>query len=338
MTTRSSVRSQLPARLLEWFRIHQRDLPWRREVSPYKVWISEIMLQQTQTKRVVHYFKRWMARFPDLASVARAKEDGLLKAWEGLGYYNRVRNIQRTALILLRDHGAGFPQSYDELLQLPGIGPYTAGAILSLAFNLPHCAVDGNVERVFARLFDLQTPVKSPDNRRFIREEALAMLPENRARQFNQALMELGAVVCRPRDADCQSCPVQAWCLSLRHHTVKQRPVPGKPEKMTPLEVAAGVLVRDGRILIQKRPPGGLMPHLWEFPGGKIKPGESPAEALIREFQEELELSITVGEKIIVIRHSYTVFRVTLHTFWCRLKDEEQQPKLCFAVDSRWVR
>lgn len=331
-------RTQLAGRLLQWFRVHQRDLPWRREITPYTVWISEIMLQQTQIQRVVYYFKRWVDTFPDLASVAGAEEDALLKAWEGLGYYSRVRNIQKTAKILLQDHGGRFPGSYDDLLRLPGIGPYTAGAIMSLAFNLPYCAVDGNVERVFARVFDLNTPVKSARNRRFVREEARAMIPESQAREFNQALMELGALVCRPRSPDCAVCPVDGLCFGLKNNTVDKRPVLEQSKKTTPLEVTAGVLVQNSRVLIQKRPPSGLMPHLWEFPGGKLKPGESPAEALAREFMEELELSIEVGEKITVIHHSYTVFSVTLHIFWCRLRGKDQKPRLRFAVDSCWVR
>lgn len=327
----------LAKRLIRWFQQHQRDLPWRREVSPYRVWISEIMLQQTQIDRVCLYFQRWMDRFPTVQAVAEADQDSLLKAWEGLGYYTRVKNIQKTARSLMQTHQGRLPDSHAELLKLPGIGEYTAGAIMSLAFQAPYPAVDGNVERVFARLFDLPGPVKSPENRAFIRKEIQGMMPENQARDFNQALMELGALICRPHNPECARCPCPPSCRSLRKGTVHERPVRTKPAPAKPLQVAAGVLLHQGRIFIQKRPATGLMASLWEFPGGKIKEGETPQDALMREFQEELALSVAVGGSIMVIRHGYTTFKVTLHTFWCHLSPPDQSPVLCFAVDSRWV-
>ena len=331
-------RTTFALRLIRWFKQHQRDLPWRREVSPYRVWISEIMLQQTQIERVIHYFKRWMSAFPTIKAVAEAEQDALLKAWEGLGYYTRVKNIQKTARILMQAHQGRLPESHAELLQLPGIGPYTAGAIMSQAFQAPYPAVDGNVERVFARLCDLSGSVKLPENRAFIREQIQAMMPENQAGDFNQALMELGALICRPYNPACSRCPCPPSCRSLREGTVHERPVRQKASPATPLQVAAGVLLHQGRVFIQKRPATGLMANLWEFPGGKIKEGETPQDALKREFQEELDLCVAVGESIMVIRHGYTTFKVTLHTFWCRLSPPDQSPELRFAVDGRWVR
>ncbi len=330
-------RTTLAKRLIRWFSQQQRDLPWRREVSPYRVWISEIMLQQTQIDRVRLYFQRWMDRFPTVQSLAEADSDSLLKAWEGLGYYTRVKNIQKTAQVLMQAYQGRLPESHAELLQLPGIGPYTAGAIMSLAFNAPYPAVDGNVERVFARLFDLSDPIKSPENRAFIRDQIQGMMPENQARDFNQALMELGALICRPNNPECARCPCPPSCRSLRKGTVHERPVRAKSAPATPLQVSAGVLLHQGRVFIQKRPATGLMANLWEFPGGKITAGETPQEALMREFQEELALSVAVERPIMVIRHSYTTFKVTLHTFWCRLSQPEQSPVLRFAVDGRWV-
>ena len=329
--------SELASRLLNWYRENRRDLPWRREVTPYRVWISEIMLQQTQIERVIHYFQRWMRAFPTVRAVAEAEASSLLKAWEGLGYYSRVQNIRKTAGILMQAYQGRLPDSHAELLRLPGIGPYTAGAIMSLAFNQPCPAVDGNVERVFARLHDLDAPVKSLQNRNFIHDQIRGMIPEKQAREFNQALMELGALICRPQSPVCSRCPCPPFCLSRVQGTTHLRPVRKKPARPTPLEVAAGVLVHRGRIFIQKRPPSGLMPNLWEFPGGKLKPDETPQAALEREFQEELNLAVTVGSPIMIIRHSYTSFRITLHTFWCALTRPKQRPVLRFAVDGRWV-
>ncbi len=330
-------RTTLALRLLRWFKREQRDLPWRREVTPYRVWISEIMLQQTQIDRVIRYFQNWMVNFPSIQTVAEAEQDKLFKAWEGLGYYSRVKHIQKTSRILMQANQGQLPDSHAELLQLPGIGEYTAGAIMSLAFNAPYPAVDGNVERVFARLFDVSSPVKSPENRAFIREQIRAMIPEKQARPFNQALMELGALICRPHNPECTGCPCPPSCRSLRKGTVHERPVRQKRPPATPIQVAAGVLMHQGRVFIQKRPATGLMANLWEFPGGKIKPGETPQKALKREFQEELELIVEVEKAIMLIRHGYTSFKVTLHTFWCRLTPTDQSPVLRFAVDGRWV-
>ncbi len=323
--------------LLDWFQKHQRPLPWRENPTPYEVWISEIMLQQTQVKTVLPYYRRWMDRFPDLPAVAEASEDELLKHWEGLGYYSRVRNIHRTARVILEEHGGVFPRDPKAVRALPGIGPYTAGAIMSLAFNEPHAIVDGNVERVVARLFNLDKPVKSAMGRRFIWKTALEFIPEGRAREFNQAVMELGATVCLPRNPLCSSCPVQGLCASFRLGLVEQRPVPGEKRSVTPLSVSIGLLLRDDRVFIQKRAPSGLMPHLWEFPGGKVQEGESPEAALIREFREELGVDIHRLDKITVLQHSYTSFRVTLHAFFCELLVPHEQPMVRSAVTGLWV-
>lgn len=324
-------------RLLKWFQDHQRDLPWRIHYRPYEVWISEVMLQQTQVRTMLPYYERWMARFPDVGSVAEAPGDTILKHWEGLGYYNRARNIQRTARIIIRQFQGEIPGDYGTLRNLPGLGPYTASAIMSLAFNEDRPVVDGNVKRVFARLFDISAVLSAPESLRFVEETARAILPKGKARDFNQALMELGALVCTPRSPRCPACPVREECVSQVLGLVGQRPVPAPAKAAIPIEVAVGVLVSNGRIFIQKRPPGGLMPLLWEFPGGKVKVGETPEEALVRELREELEVQIQILGKIGVIRHSYTSFRVTLHAFTCRLRDEARLPVLRSATEGKWV-
>ena len=323
--------------LLHWFENHQRLLPWRESHSPYEVWISEIMLQQTQVKTVLPYYLRWMQRFPGIASVAQASEEELLKLWEGLGYYSRVRNIHKAARVIMDEHGGEFPGNPEAVRALPGIGPYTAGAVMSLAFNEPHAIVDGNVERVVARLFNLDKPVKSGEGRSFIWKTAREYIPHGKARDFNQAVMELGAMVCLPRKPLCVSCPLTVCCESHQLGLVDQRPVKGPGRVITPLGVSIGLLLKGDRVFIQKRSPHGLMPHLWEFPGGKIQKGESPERALVREFQEELEVSVHNLHKIGVIRHSYTSFRVTLHAFFCELRHPHEHPALKSAVKGLWV-
>ena len=331
-TTRSIQR-----KLLKWFDDHQRDLPWRKHYRPYEVWISEVMLQQTQVRTMLPHYERWMDRFPDIRSVAEAPEDTVLKHWEGLGYYNRARNIQRTARIITREFQGKIPRDYRTLQNLPGIGPYTASAILSLAFNEDRPVVDGNVKRVFARLFDISTVLTAPESLRLMDETAHSILPPGKARNFNQALMELGALVCTPRSPRCLDCPIGHECRGRTLAIAGQRPVAAPAKAVSSIEVAVGVLVSNGRIFIQKRPPGGLMPLLWEFPGGKVKAGETPEEALAREMREELEVEIQILGKIGVIRHSYTSFRAALHAFTCRLRDESRLPVLRSATEGKWV-
>ena len=304
--------------LLDWFGRNMRPLPWRKTYGPYEVWISEVMLQQTQMERAVAYYERWMRRFPDVRSVAGANPDDLLKAWEGLGYYSRVRNLQRAAQEIMHRHNGEVPLDHGALLALPGIGEYTAGAILSIAGNEAVPAVDANVERVLARLFDIDAPVKSPIASDYIRHMAAALIPSGRARMFNQALMELGALVCgrKPR---CGACPLAGFCQAQRLNIVADRPVPGKKYGYSALEIISGVLMHKGRIFIQKRLDSGVWAGLWEFPGGRLEPGEEPAEGIVREFLEETEFPVAVKKYLGLVRHAYTRYRITMHCFVCDL-------------------
>jgi A/G-specific adenine glycosylase len=295
------------------------------------------MLQQTQVQTMLPYYHRWMERFPEVKELAAAPEEDILKVWEGMGYYARARNIHKAAQILSRDYGAEFPGNHDLLLGLPGIGRYTAGAIMSIAFNEDRAAVDGNVMRIFSRLFDLATPIQKPQAHRDLWDIAERLLPRGNARSFNQSLMDLGALVCTPRNASCSECPVRDCCQGLKAGVVHLRPAVAKAREIVPIHVAVGILIHDGRIFIQKRPPSGLMPHLWEFPGGKLHNGETPKEALVREFQEELALKICGLRELALIRHQYTRFKVTLHAFTCHLDGAGQQPLLHSAVDGHWV-
>jgi A/G-specific adenine glycosylase len=327
----------LQEQLLAWFAAHGRDLPWRRTYLPYHIWISEIMLQQTRMDRVLTCFGPWLRRFPDLTALAAAEEEEVLKHWEGLGYSSRARNLLLAARIVVAEGNGELPADHRQLLKLPGIGPYTAGALMSLAFNQDYAAVDTNVERILARMCNLDSPVREQQNQLFIRQRARELLPAGKARWFNQALMELGALICRPGTPECPQCPVADHCESRRLGITGQRPVPGRSREVVPILMASGVLVRQGRVFIQKRPSQGVWAGLWEFPGGRIEPGESPAEALRREFREETEFQVSRIEKIAVIRHNYTRYRVTLHCFFCRLASATEQPVLHAAQASRWA-
>ncbi|MGV1099361.1 A/G-specific adenine glycosylase [Thiovibrio sp. JS02] len=324
--------------LLAWFSENGRDLPWRRRYLPYHIWLSEIMLQQTQMERVVVYFRRWLETFPDIASLAAADEQEVLRLWEGLGYYSRARNLLKTAALIHREHGGRLPEDHAALLRLPGIGRYTAGAIMSLAFNRHYPLVDANVERLFARLFNLDRPVKEKDIQASIWQLAEALIPRGKARWFNQGLMELGALICRPRAPKCGECPLRPHCLAFRLRLVEKRPVPGKAREIIPIHMVTGVLIHRGRIFIQKRLADDVWPNLWEFPGGALEEGESPEEALAREYLEETGFAIRATEKITIIKHSYTRYRITLHCYYCSLAGNAGAPVLSAAQESRWVR
>jgi A/G-specific adenine glycosylase len=328
---------EIQHQLLDWFAHNARKLPWRVTYDPYHVWISEIMLQQTQMERVIDYFNRWMARFPEIKSIAGANEEEVLKLWEGLGYYARARNIIRAADIIVRDHDNTVPENHELLLRLPGIGKYTAGAIMSIAFNREYPLVDANIGRLFARLYNLDKPVKDRATHAFIWQKARELLPQGKARWFNQALMELGGLICIAKNPRCRVCPLSIHCLAYRNGITNERPVLTDPPSTIFIEMATGILQHDGRMLIQKRKPTGVWANLWEFPGGRLEAGETPEMALIREFQEETELSVGNLEKIITVQHSYTVYRVTLHCYFCTVMNSRVEPILHGAQEYRWV-
>ncbi|MGL4651002.1 MAG: A/G-specific adenine glycosylase, partial [Caldilineaceae bacterium] len=335
--------ADLARTLVAWHAAHQRDLPWRTTRAgtrdPYTVLVSEIMLQQTRVEVVVDYFRRWMARFPTLAALAAADQDAVLKQWEGLGYYARARNLHRAAQALVAQHGGTFPQSRAALLALPGIGRYSAGAILSLAFGQAEPLLDGNVTRVLTRLADIAAPIEATAtrNRLWAMATALVMAADaGDAGMFNEALMELGATTCTPRSPRCLLCPVAASCRAQIAGTQEQRPV-RMPKKATPhYEVAAGVIWQgqpgQSHLLLAQRPADGLLGGLWEFPGGKREPEDADLPATLRrEIREELAIEILVGEPIVVVPHAFTHFRITLHAFHASHHSGEPQAIGCAA-------
>lgn len=323
--------------LLSWFTTHQRALPWRDHYKPYHVWISEVMGQQTQMDRVVDYFNRWHEQFPDIPSVANAPEQQILKAWEGLGYYSRARNIQKTAKILVQEYGAELPDDYNVLLSLPGIGPYTASAIMSIAFNGPYPVLDANVERVLCRIADLDKPAKHKVTRLQLQQLTGELLPDGDARNFNQALMELGALVCKPKNPHCDACPVRNYCRALATDRIDLRPLPGKKEQKIDITMSCALIFHTERLFIQQRLPEDVWGGLWEFPGGRLKEGETPEQAARREVFEETEFSVIDLQPFVTVVHHYTKYRVTLHSFWCRLTRKKTTPVLHAASRCHWA-
>ncbi|MHB1349621.1 MAG: A/G-specific adenine glycosylase [Desulfobulbaceae bacterium] len=324
------------AALLEWFAAHQRDLPWRGTYDPYHVWISEIMLQQTQMERGVEYFNRWIRLFPEPKALVAASEQEILKAWEGLGYYSRARNIRKAAAIIVEQHGGRVPADYDRLLALPGIGPYTAAAIMAIAFDRPHPVVDANVERVFARLGDEERPVKERTFQRELHGVLQGMLAQVSPRELSQALMEMGALVCTPRNPDCPGCPVQGRCAAFRNGTVALRPVlKPRPERIE-IVMACAIVEHEGKMFIQQRLENDVWGGLWEFPGGRLKDGESPEAAAGRELHEETEIRASDFRPFATVVHHYTRYRVTLHSYFCRAEGRPR-PRLHAASRYRWA-
>lgn len=277
----------------------------------------------------------WMKRFPDIRAVAEANQETVLAAWEGLGYYSRAKNIHAAARHIMREYGGIFPRSIQAIRSLPGIGEYTAGAIASIAFNDPEPAVDANVLRIFSRLCDIDGSLSDKNIKSFISETVQSLMPVDSPRMFNQGLMELGALICG-KNPKCEACPVAEFCLALCHGTVAERPLKKHKTIYIQLEMATAVIVRQDRVFIRKRPPSGLWPGLWEFPGGGIQADESPEQAAIRHAAEEIVNPITIKRKISTVRHGYTVHRVTMHGFLCGVADEPEY--ISAESTGRWIR
>ncbi len=322
--------SDFHQRLIPWFADHHQDAPWRRDRDPYRIWISEIMLQQTQVATVIPYFERFMARFPNIHALADASPDDVLKLWEGLGYYSRARNLHQAARTIVKDLTGQFPRTVQGLLRLPGIGRYTAGAIASLAFAEDAPVLDGNVIRVLTRWLNNDQDITLDATRRSLWALAEAMIPAGKAGAWNEALMELGQRVCVPKNPRCEMCPVADLCQAKLAGRQTELPMRRARKELPHHTVAAGVIIdASDRILIAKRRPQDMLGGLWEFPGGKLKAGETLPECLAREIREELGIEVEVGRQIAMVRHAYTHFRITLYAFLCQYTGGEPQAIGC---------
>ena len=305
------VRSaEIASALLGFFDERRRELPWRRDADPYRVWVSEVMLQQTRVDTVLPYYERWLRRFPTLDTLAAAPLDAVLVEWQGLGYYSRARNLHAAARTVRERHGGRVPDSVEGLLALPGVGEYTAGAIASIAFGRAAPAIDGNARRVFARLFDLARP-----SDRELRLRAAPLVPGDRPGDFNQAVMELGATVCTPRSPRCGPCPLHDHCLAHARGTVRIRPAARERHPVPEYDVGVAAIVAPGHCLLLVRRPGrGLLAGLWTFPAVEVGPRESDRAAAARAARSSgVRVSARTAEPLGSIRHAFSHRRETYH-------------------------
>jgi len=322
-------------KLLAWYDKEKRDLPWRNTKDPYRIWVSEIMLQQTQVKTVIPYYERWIRTFPTIENLSNAPEQKVLKLWEGLGYYSRAKNLKKASQIICKDMNKELPKTVKALQKLPGIGRYTAGAISSIAFGLKAPVLDGNIKRVLSRLFCINENGTTSASEKILWQKSEDLVPDRRPGDFNQALMELGATICTPNSPTCQQCPLQNKCEAFLKVTVGLFPPLKKKISSKKIEVSAGIIIKNNKVYIQQRKKNALMGGLWEFPGGKREKEESPEECLEREIKEEMGVTINILKKIMTIKHTYTQFRVTLHAFTCELQSKQIRPTEC--QQWKWV-
>jgi A/G-specific adenine glycosylase len=302
-------------------------------VDPYAIWVSEVMLQQTRVETVVPYYERFLSRFPTVESLAEAPLQDVLKVWENLGYYSRARNLHKAARVIASRPGGRIPATYDELIRLPGIGGYTASAVLSFAFRKRVLAMDANVKRVICRLFAIREPLEENHTLERIERLGRDLLPARDSSPFNQGLMDLGAMICGPRNPACEHCPLIGSCLARRKSIQNGLPTNLKRTAVPHRHMTAGV-IRDGRgrMVVVERPAHGLLGGLWKFPGGERKPGESLGSALARTVREELGINIRADKKLLVVKHAFTHFRMSLHVFECRKTDG----RICAAGCGGW--
>jgi A/G-specific adenine glycosylase len=308
--------------LLRWFRRTRRPLPWRRDRDPYRIWVAEVLLQQTRVEQAAPYYERFVAAFPDVRALADAPVARVLKAWQGAGYYARAHHLHTAAREVVRRYEGRLPATVPELEELPGVGPYIARAVASLAFDVPVVALEANGLRVAARWTLERGDPRSPAVRRRLESALSAHLPAREAGAYNEAIMELGESVCRPVGPNCPQCPVSRWCRAYRETSDPGAiPRPRRRARRPHVRGSVVVLERSGRWLVQRRAPGALLGGMWEFPGGKIEPGESPEVAARRELREETGLTVGSLRPRGVVRHAYSHFTVELHVFEGRAED-----------------
>jgi len=331
-----AARKAIQRALADWYHTTRRDLPWRQTDDPYAIWVSEVMLQQTQVKTAVPYFQRFMQLFPTVRRLAQADEQTVLKMWEGLGYYTRGRNLHRAARIVAQTLNGCVPSDWQGIRRLPGVGDYIGAAVLSIAFSKPYAVVDGNVKRVLGRLFLLETPVNAPNGHTAFQQIADVLLDRSHPGRHNQAVMELGALVCTPRQPSCRQCPLSRHCKALKIKEVNQYPRRLARKTVGRQVWVAGVVLKKDRLLLTRRPDAGLLAGMWEFPGGVVQDGEASALTCALKLKEHVGLDAPAEKHITTILHAYTHFKLTLEIYLCPFQGG--RVRLNGPADFRWIR
>lgn len=311
-------------KLVEWFQEEKRDLPWRQDKDPYKIWVSEIMLQQTRVDTVIPYFNRFIEKYPNIQALAEANEQDLLKTWEGLGYYSRVKNLQSAVKEVATQYGGVVPSDKETFSKLKGVGPYTTGAVLSIAFDKPVPAVDGNVMRVLSRIFEIEDDIAKPQTRKLIEQLTEKIISHEDPSSFNQGLMELGAIICKPASPDCLLCPVREQCRAFQNGTETKLPIKSKQKKGKTVQYVAAILLDEKeKVIIRKRPEKGLLASLWEFPNEEVT---SAKKNMITQFEkiwlEKYGMEVDLKEPLCVVEHVFSHLTWKIHAFIGNVKGE----------------
>ena len=322
------------ANILSWYNKNKKQFPWRDINNPYKIWVSEIMLQQTQVQTVIPFYNRWVLKFPSIKDVAKATDDELFKYWEGLGYYQRAQNLRSACIQILNDYDGVIPKHKKTLMELKGIGDYTSSAIASIAFNKAHYVIDGNVKRVMSRLLCLSDFLSNSMNKvdNFLSHHISHKSPGD----FNQALMDLGRYICTPKNPKCLDCPISNYCSAYLDNKTDRYPQKNYKKKILPhYDIGVGIIWSNNKILITKRKKEGLLGGLWEFPGGKINKNETHKECIKREIKEELNIAVNISNFIVKVNHKYSHFGITLYAYHCHYKKGEIK---CNTSDAfKWI-
>ena len=324
--------NKVTSSLLSWYSKEKRILPFRDIDNPYKIWLSEVMLQQTQVETVIPYFERWIKKYPTLESVANEEQESLLKMWEGLGYYSRCRNFHKATQVVVEKHCGIIPDNWDGFHALPGVGDYTASAVLSIAFQQPYPVIDGNVKRVFARILGLKKLTTRNMSR--MKNHLNNIISKENPRDFNQSVMELGARVCKPSNPNCGQCPISFKCKAFGYGDPEAYPTFIKKKTPPNYTIVAGIVWRGEKFYIQKRGEKKMLAGLWEFPCGKAEKGESLEDSLQREIKEECGAKPKIIKKIGTIKHAYTHFSITFHGYHC----EENGTPFQGQENSKWIK
>ena len=331
----SESKKEFQESLLTWFEEHQRKLPWRDVQDPYLIWVSEVMLQQTQVIKVMDYYQKFIERFPSVKQLAVAPLQDVLKVWEGLGYYARARNLHRAAIIVMTEFDGEIPKEYDTFRKLPGVGDYSAAAVLSIAFGEPYAAVDGNIKRVLSRLYQLEVPVNDASSTKTFQQKADRLLDRQQPSLFNQAMMELGATICRPQSPTCLVCPVKIYCEAFHKSSQNEYPRRRTTKAIPEHQMVAAVIYRESKILLIQRPLDGLLGGLWEFPNGRLAENETSEEGCFRNINETVSVSVSNLQFLTRVKHAFTHFKIVVDVFRCDYVSGEVV--LDGPIDAKWV-